>query len=369
MKRMLALLLIVCMALPLCACAKKTEAPAPTAAPVVETTPEPTPDPGAKIDEAAALFVSGQYAEAFERLKELEGSGSARVAALLGKIYYEGLAGREDAARGVSYLSQAAEGGVPSARSLVAEAYARGNGVRRDMDEAEKHYAQFVTDAEALAESDPDHAPSSAALAKCYAEGLGVSKNAARARSYADKAAAEGLTPFETVSLADLYAGEKLGSPDAAKADALYRAALDGLKALREAGNLKAEKLLGDYCLDGLGGLKQDYAKAMELYLDAGEKGCADAQAQVAYLYQNGLGVEADYDKAMDWNNRAAEQGNAQAMEQIGALYQAGLNVTQSMEEASRWYAKAKEAGSERAAALMEQTDITAVYNSHEAHA
>ena len=46
---------------------------------------------------------------------------------------------------------------------------------------------------------------------------------------------------------------------------------------------------------------------------------------------QNALGVPADYAKAMEWNNRAAQQGNAQGQAQIGYLYQNGLGVTQNL--------------------------------------
>ena len=103
----------------------------------------------------------------------------------------------------------------------------------------------------------------------------------------------------------------------------------------------------------------------MELYTRAGEAGYAPAQAQVGYMYQNALGVPADYDLAMEWNNRAAEQGNPQGQEQIGDLYREGLGVTQSLDEASRWYAKAKDGGSERAAAMLDETDIGWAYGGH----
>ena len=43
-----------------------------------------------------------------------------------------------------------------------------------------------------------------------------------------------------------------------------------------------------------------------------------------------------DYSKAMEWNNRAAQQGNAQGQAQIGYLYQNGLGVTQNLDEAGQ---------------------------------
>ena len=156
---------------------------------------------------------------------------------------------------------------------------------------------------------------------------------------------------------------------DAAKAKELYTRAFDSIQALADAGNLRAQKLLGDFYFDGLGNVTRDYTKALEIYTKAGEAGDAASQARVGYIYQNALGVPADYSKAMEWNNRAAQQGNPQGQEQIGYLYHEGLGVTKSLDEASRWYAKAKDGGSDWAAAMLDETDISWAYGGHGAHA
>ncbi len=227
-----------------------------------------------------------------------------------------------------------------------------------------------------------------AGLADCFFNGRGVEKKFELALDAARKAAdAEALGPFEMMALADFfngpmpnvvsnaadatgnYAVENVRKVDAAKADELYTRAAPGIRALAEAGNTAAVKLLGDLFFNGKGGLTQDYAKAMEYYLSAAEDDYAEAQAQLGYMYQNALGVEADYAKAMEWNNRAAIQGNAQGMEQIGYLYQNGLGVTQNLDEAGRWYTRAVEAGSTRAEGLLAQTEATNPHGSFEAHA
>ena len=89
-------MLLLAMALTLCACGKKA-APVPTEAP----TPEPTQDPTAEVDAAAALFDEGKYSEAIQALSALQAVGSPTVPALLGKAYYQGLGADTDYNRAV----------------------------------------------------------------------------------------------------------------------------------------------------------------------------------------------------------------------------------------------------------------------------
>ena len=389
-KRMLAVILLLAMALTLCACGRKSKA-VETPAPAPVETPEPTPDPAEKIAAAAALFNAGDYSAAMTELKTLEALGDPEVAWLLGKSFYEGLGTRTDGARAAEYLQSAASNGVTAARYLLADAADNGSGVRRDKDEASRAYVKFAALADELQPAAPGYGSAMVGLTQCYARGLGVEKNQKFAVEAAKKAAdAEGLTPFDLMTLAAFFdsadtikitanadaaaaaAGEKPENArkiDAAMAKTLYTKAFDGVRSLAEAGNLRAQKLLGDFYFDGLGSTERDYAKALELYVKAGEAGYAPAQARVGYIYQNALGVPADYDLAMEWNNRAAEQGDPQGQEQIGYLYQEGLGVTKSLDEASRWYAKAKDGGSEWAAAMLDETDIGWAYGGHGAHA
>ena len=390
-KRMLAVLLLLAMVLTLCACGRKTKAVEETPAPAPVETPEPTPDPAEKIAAAAALFNAGDYSAALTELKTLEALGDPQVAWLLGKSFYEGLGTRIDGARASEYLQRAAADGVVAARFLLADAADNGSGVRRDKDEASRAYVKFAALADELQPAAPGYGSAMVGLTQCYFRGLGVEKNQKFALDSAKKAAdAEGLTPFDLMTLAAFFdsadtikitanadaaaaaAGEKPEDArkiDAAKARALYTKAFDGIRSLAEAGNLRAQKLLGDFYFDGLGSTERDYEKALELYTKAGEAGYAPAQARVGYMYQNAMGVPADYDLAMEWNNRAAEQGDPQGQEQIGYLYQEGLGVTKSLDEASRWYAKAKDGGSVWAAAMLDETDIGWAYGGHGAHA
>ncbi len=371
MKRIIAAVLLLVLSLSLCAPACAESA-----------------DVASLAAEASALFDSGDYAKAFEKASTLADSGDASVAALLGKAYYLGLGIRMNQSRALHFLEIAAAGGIPSAAYLLADAARFGNGRAMDQDEATRRYIKFVAVADEVDPASPDYGMSMCYLSECFAKGRGVEKNHDLALDAATKAAgASNLTPFELMSLADFfnaaapnhvsnaadatgnYAVETARKVDAAKAEELCARAVPGLQNLADDGNPAAMKLLGDLYLDGRGGLTQDYAKAMEYYLRAADEDEAGAQAQLGYMYQNGLGTDIDYARAMEWNNRAAQQGNAQGQAQIGYLYQNGLGVTQNLDEAGRWYTRAKEGGSEWAAAMLEQTEATNPHASFEAHA
>ena len=139
MKKIVVCILLLAMALTLCACGKKA-APVPTEAP----TPEPTQDPAAEVDAAAALFDEGKYPEAIQALSALQTVGSPTVSSLLGKAYYQGLGADTDYNRAIGYLQDAVAGGVVSARYLLADASYNGNGLRKDLDEASRGYIKFV---------------------------------------------------------------------------------------------------------------------------------------------------------------------------------------------------------------------------------
>ena len=71
----------------------------------------------------------------------------------------------------------------------------------------------------------------------------------------------------------------------------------------------------------------------------------------------------------MEWNNRAAQQGNAQGQAQIGWLYQQGLGVTQNLDEAGRWYTRAADQGNKWAEDRLAETEATNPQDLFEAHA
>ena len=91
--------------------------------------------------------------------------------------------------------------------------------------------------------------------------------------------------------------------------------------------------------------LRKDYAEAMRWAREAADRGNAQAQSDIGFLYTNGFGVAQDYGEAMRWYRKAADQGNAPAQLNIGLLYRYGWGVAQDYGEAMRWYRKAANQG------------------------
>ena len=66
--------------------------------------------------------------------------------------------------------------------------------------------------------------------------------------------------------------------------------------------------------------MPQDFAKATELYLRAGELGCAEAYFNLGVAYYNGRGVEVNIRKSQHYYELAAMNGNVKARFNIGGM-------------------------------------------------
>lgn len=86
-------------------------------------------------------------------------------------------------------------------------------------------------------------------------------------------------------------------------------------------------------------------AQAAQRYEIAAEKGDANAQSNLGWLYFKGQGVPQNYEEAVKWYRKAAEQGDATAQSNLGWMYETGKGVGQDYEKAVNWYRKAAEQG------------------------
>ena len=85
-----------------------------------------------------------------------------------------------------------------------------------------------------------------------------------------------------------------------------------------ELGDAEAINTLGVYYRNGDNGFPRDYAKAFELFVRAGELGCAKAYSGVGYAYFIGEGVEIDTKKAKHYYKLAAMAGGINARHNLG---------------------------------------------------
>jgi TPR repeat protein len=90
---------------------------------------------------------------------------------------------------------------------------------------------------------------------------------------------------------------------------------------------------------------RPDYAKALELFRAAIDKGSVAAFTGLGAMYAGGFGVVQDYGEARKLFEKGAARGNSGAMDSLGVLYENGRGVTQDYAEARRWYEKAAELG------------------------
>ena len=167
-----------------------------------------------------------------------------------------------------------------------------------------------------------------------------------------DEAGAEKLYAFDFEPdkkyLADEFYLESLNYYD----DDEYVKAFDGLEALADDNYVLALAYLGDMYYYG-DGVKQDYDKAMELYLKAAEEGDSYAQSAIGNMYDFGEGVEQDYLKAYEWYSKSAEQDNYLAQYYIGTLYFDGSGLEQDYDKAFEWFLKSAEQGYEYAQLMV----------------
>jgi uncharacterized protein (DUF427 family) len=88
-----------------------------------------------------------------------------------------------------------------------------------------------------------------------------------------------------------------------------------------------------------------DYAIAYCRWLPLAERGYAEAQYNVGWLYANGNGLAVDIGKALSWWQRAARQGHADAQFAVGLAYTTGEGVKRDLSEAVTWYLAAARLG------------------------
>jgi TPR repeat protein len=125
-----------------------------------------------------------------------------------------------------------------------------------------------------------------------------------------------------------------------------YRIAYQLLQPLAFRGNAQAQEMVGTLYARGQDGINRDYAAAMGWYRTAAGQGNAQAEADIAWMYENGWGVERDYKEAVQWYQKAADLGNDIAQRNMEIFCAGGLaGVKHDDAAAVQWYSKAANQG------------------------
>jgi uncharacterized protein len=93
--------------------------------------------------------------------------------------------------------------------------------------------------------------------------------------------------------------------------------------------------------------------KVFSLYMPEAQAGDPVAQASLARLYANGVGVAADPAQAFAWAQKGAEQANASAEQLVAAWLYRGEGAPADKAASFGWYKKAAEQGDPLAEARM----------------
>jgi TPR repeat protein len=98
---------------------------------------------------------------------------------------------------------------------------------------------------------------------------------------------------------------------------------------------------------------EKQYDKALEYFLLDADKGFANAQNNLGYMYQNGYGVEKSDMKAVQYYQLAADKGFASAQNNLGIMYKNGYSVEKSYQKAIQYFQLAVDQG-----CLMAQSNL-----------
>ena len=191
-----------------------------------------------------------------------------------------------------------AQQGDAAAQRSIGEMYARGQGVPKDIDEAERWFAK------AAAQGDEKARTNLLSLAGVYRDGRDVAQQCTRAVETMKRLFGMGYGPaFE--SLANLY-------------------------------------------VRGCAEIAANPAEVLRLAREAAERDEPVGQVALGFVYVNGIGVARDYGEALRWYRRAADRGSPQGQYDVGVMYLKGEGVPRDLVEAERWFAMSAAQGNER---------------------
>jgi TPR repeat protein len=112
------------------------------------------------------------------------------------------------------------------------------------------------------------------------------------------------------------------------------------LKRKAEAGSCPAESILGAYYLSGYGSIEVNYQEAFRFLSAAAGKGASRAIANLAHMYEEGLGIPQDVAKAVQLYERVGELEFFAAIA-LGRIYSKGRGVPVDQQRAFKWYSAA----------------------------
>ena len=136
-----------------------------------------------------------------------------------------------------------------------------------------------------------------------------------------------------------------------------YKTAIKHWELLAEHGNADAQYNLGFMYENGIGLKKNDYWAFLWIN-KAAQLGQASAQFTLGNMYYTGAGIVKDYKQTVKWFKEAGKKGHASAQFNLGAMYIMGNAIDKSLKDAKYWIALANENGHERAEEIWDAFEL-----------
>ncbi len=173
-------------------------------------------------------------------------------------------------------------------------------------------------------------------LAQFYQLGQLGGPNYQLAKEWYEKAGAQ--LPQALVALGFIYE----------TVDDNYAKALTAYQSAADKGDAQAEYNLALMYEYGKG-VGVDYDKAKSLFAAAADKGVSDAMNQLARINFYGIGQEKNDQQALVWYKKSAGLGNADALYTLGLLSETGVSTKIDFNDALKYYQDASQKGNEKA--------------------
>lgn len=241
----------------------------------------------------------------FEEVRELADKGVAPAQSGLGMLYrsYRSGADRLDYNEFANLTRKAAEQGYPVAQFNLSYAYALGDGVERNEEQA-LHWMVM-------------------AAKGGYARAMPILQRQ-------EKIQAELQSRRQDVAG---YEADRLAA---------------------QSGDAKAQFVLAARFEDGTG-VDRSMSQAIEWYRKSANSGSIEAQVYLGVIYDKGRGTKQDDMEAVRWYQKAADQGDGQAQYNLGVFYFYGRGVEVNKEQARKWFERSRDSGFAKGDAALKE--------------
>jgi TPR repeat protein len=180
-----------------------------------------------------------------------------------------------------------------------------------------------------------------------YETGDGVPRDLAEANKWYKKAADQG----NDLALNRLKNLEQKSLDDT---DERLLPSQEAMESRTQKNNSQAEEafIMGRKYYNGEG-VTKDYFEALKWLKKAADQGNTDAQLIIGGMYFRGEGVTQDHIAALKWLTPVADKGDVRAQLIVGLMYHEGKGVPKDDAEAKKWFQKAAAQGDKAAIAQL----------------